>query len=220
MSIRVAIVEDDDSLRGSLAMLIGGAPGFDLIGSYSDAESAMDNIPKTNPHVVLMDIQLPKQSGIDCVRRIKPDLSSAQVIILSMYQDEERVFEALRAGAVGYLSKDTPPGEILESIEDAHRGGSPMSSGIARMVVAHFQSQAKVAPAAPPPPASRLSPREQEIVELMVKGYRYKEVADHFSCSIHTVREHLRRIYEKLHVTSSREAVVKYLQTERNSNRV
>jgi DNA-binding NarL/FixJ family response regulator len=219
MSIRVAIVEDNDSLRGSLAMLIGGSPGFDLIGSYSDAESAAENLPKTNPNVVLMDIQLPKQSGIECLRRIKPDLLKAQVIILSIYQDEERVFEALRAGAVGYLSKDTPPADILEAIQDAHCGGSPMSSGIARMVVAHFQSQAKAAPAGPPLPSPRLSPREEEIVELLVKGYRYKEVAEHFSCSIHTVREHLRRIYEKLHVTSSREAVVKYLRTERKENR-
>jgi DNA-binding NarL/FixJ family response regulator len=219
MSIRVAIVEDNDALRGSMAMLIGGSRGFELIGSYSDAESAMEGLPKNKPDVVLMDIQLPKQSGIECVRKIKPDLK-AQVIILSIYQDEERVFEALRAGAVGYLSKDTPPVEILEAIEDAHCGGSPMSSGIARMVVAHFQFQTKAAPANPPSPGPRLSPREEEIVELLVKGYRYKEVADHFTCSIHTVREHLRRIYEKLHVTSSREAVVKYLRTERKESRI
>jgi DNA-binding NarL/FixJ family response regulator len=218
MNIRVAIVEDDDRLRGSLAMLIGGAPDFELIGSYSDAESAQENLPKTNPNVVLMDIQLPKQSGIECVRQIKPLLPKAQVIILSIYQDEERVFDALRAGAVGYLSKDTPPAELLEAIQDAHRGGSPMSSGIARMVVAHFQSQSRAAPAQPPPPAMRLSPREQEIVELLVQGYRYKEVADHFSCSINTVREHLRRIYEKLHVTSAREAVVKYLRAGRKQS--
>jgi DNA-binding NarL/FixJ family response regulator len=220
MSIRVAIVEDNDPLRGSLAMLIGGSRGFELIGCYSDAESALESLPKSKPDVVLMDIQLPKKSGIECVRSIKPDLK-AQVIILSIYQDEERVFEALRAGAVGYLSKDTPPAEILEAIQDAHCGGSPMSSGIARMVVAHFQSRIKAAPAdAPvPTPAPRLSPREEEIVELLVKGYRYKEVADHFGCSIHTVREHLRRIYEKLHVTSSREAVVKYLRTERKESR-
>jgi DNA-binding NarL/FixJ family response regulator len=219
MSIRVAIVEDDDRLRGSLAMLIGGSPGFELIGSYSDAESALESLPKTNPNVVLMDIQLPKQSGIECMRQIKPLLLKAQVIILSIYQDEERVFDALRAGAVGYLSKDTPPAELLEAIRDAHRGGSPMSSGIARMVIVHFQSQRDAAPAQPPSPALRLSPREQEIVELLVKGYRYKEIADHFSCSINTVREHLRRIYEKLHVTSSREAVVKYLRAGWKENR-
>src|SRR5687767_6747288 len=133
MSIRVAVVEDNDSLRGSLAMLIGGSRGFELVGCYSDAESALENSPKSKPEVVLMGIQLPRQLGIESVRRIKSELPKAQVIILSIYEDEEGVFEALRAGAVGYLSKDTPPAEILEAIQDAHCGGSPMSTGIARM---------------------------------------------------------------------------------------
>ena len=213
MSIRVAIVEDSAGLRGSLAMLIGGTMGFELIGSYSDAESAIENLPQTNPSVILMDIQLPQKSGIDCIREIKPRLPNAQIIILSMHQDESRVFEALRAGAIGYLSKDTPPSVILEAIEDAHRGGSPMSSSIARMVVSHYQSPDRKSDSNQDlPEEPRLSPRETEIVELLVKGFRYKEVADHFSCSINTVREHLRRIYVKLHVSSSREAVVKYLR--------
>jgi DNA-binding NarL/FixJ family response regulator len=212
MTIRVAIVEDDDRLRGSLAMLVGGMPGFELVGSFSDAESAIDALPKISPDVVLMDVQLPKQSGIECVRQIKPALPRTQIIILTVYQDEECVFDALRAGAVGFLRKDTPPNEILEAIRDAHQGGSPMSSGIARMVVAHFQpSNQWKGRARATAPTVHLSPREEEIVQLLVKGYRYKEVADAFSCSIHTVREHLRRIYEKLQVTSSRDAVVKYL---------
>ena len=213
MAIRVALVEDDERVRGSLAMLVGGSPGFELIGSYSDAESALENLPKTAPNVVLMDVQLPKQSGIECVRMIKPRLPRTQIIILTVYQDEECVFDALRAGAVGFLRKDTPPAEILEAIRDAHQGGSPMSSGIARMVVAHFHPNDLKARSAPPPPV-HLSPREDEILQLLVKGYRYKEVADAFSCSINTVREHLRRIYEKLQVTSSREAVAKYLKGE------
>lgn len=211
MTIRVALVEDDPRVRGSLAMLVGGSHGFDLIGSYSDAESALENLPKTAPDVVLMDVQLPKLSGIECVRRLKPGLPRTQIIILTVYQDEECVFDALRAGAVGFLRKDTPPAEILEAIRDAHQGGSPMSSGIARMVVAHFHPHDLKARAESRPPV-HLSPREEEILQLLVKGYRYKEVAEAFSCSINTVREHLRRIYEKLHVTTSREAVAQYLQ--------
>ena len=196
-------------------MLIGGSAGFELIGSYSDAESAIESLPQTSPNVILMDIQLPQKSGIDCIRELKPKLADTQIIILSIHQDEERVFEALRAGAIGYLSKDTPPSVILEAIEDANRGGSPMSSGIARMVVCHYQSQPTATdPGQGSEKAPHLSPRETEIVELLVKGFRYKEVADHFSCSINTVREHLRRIYVKLHVSSSREAVVKFLQRQ------
>ncbi len=213
MAIQVAIVEDDERVRGSLAMLVGGTPGFELIGSYSDCESALEQLPKTRPDVVLMDVRLPKQTGIDCVRQLKPALARTQIIILTVYQDEECVFDALRAGAVGFLGKDTPPAEILDAIRDAHQGGSPMSSGIARMVVAHFHPQDLKPRIESSTPPVRLSPREQEILQLLVKGYRYKEVADTFSCSINTVREHLRRIYEKLQVTSSREAVVKYLQS-------
>jgi len=212
ISIRVALVEDDERVRGSLAMLVGGSPGFELAGSYADAESALENLPKTEPHVVLMDVQLPKQSGIECVRKLKPNLPKTQIIILTVYQDEECVFDALRAGAVGFLRKDTPPAEILEAIREAHQGGSPMSSGIARMVVAHFHPHDLRTQAQSLPAPVHLSPREEEILQLLVKGYRYKEVAESCSCSIHTVREHLRRIYEKLQVTSSREAVAHYLQ--------
>ncbi|MEW6305981.1 MAG: response regulator transcription factor [Verrucomicrobiota bacterium] len=211
MTIRVALVEDDDRVRGSLAMLVGGSPGFELTGSFADAESAINDLPKLQPHIVLMDVQLPKLSGIECVRKIKPQLPHTQIIILTVYQDEECVFDALRAGAVGFLRKDTPPAEILEAIREAHQGGSPMSSGIARMVVAHFHpKEVKHSDSLSSP--AHLSPREEEILQYLVKGYRYKEVADALSCSINTVREHVRRIYEKLHVTSSREAVVQYLQ--------
>jgi len=212
MTIRVAIVEDDERVRGSLAMLIGGTPGFELVGSYTDAETALTHLPNTEPNVVLMDVQLPVLSGIECVRRIKPKLPKTQIIILTVYQDEECVFDALRSGAVGFLRKDTPPAEILEAIRDAHQGGSPMSSGIARMVVAHFHTNDAKARSLPTSPV-HLSPREEEILQFLVKGYRYKEVAEGLSCSINTIREHLRRIYEKLHVTTSREAVVKYLQS-------
>lgn len=212
MAIRVAIVEDDERLRGSLALLVGGSTGLELIGSYADAESALEELPRKEPNVVLMDVNLPKQSGIECTRKLKVCLPQTQVIILTVYQDEERVFNALRAGAVGYLAKDTRRGEILEAIQEAHRGGSPMSSAIARMVVAHFHSEPRKASSGPSAQPVHLSPREDEILQLLVKGFRYKEIADACSCSINTVREHLRRIYEKLQVTTSREAVVKYLR--------
>jgi DNA-binding NarL/FixJ family response regulator len=212
MNIRVALVEDNERVRGSLAMLVGGTPGFELVGSFSDAESAIEHLPATQPDVVLMDVQLPKQSGIECVRKIKPQLPRTQIIILTVYQDEDCVFDALRSGAVGFLRKDTAPAEILEAIRDAHQGGSPMSSGIARLVVAHFHPNDMKGSAQSPPPLVHLSPREEEILQFLVKGYRYKEVADACSCSINTVREHLRRIYEKLQVTTSREAVAQYLQ--------
>jgi DNA-binding NarL/FixJ family response regulator len=216
MAIRVALVEDDERLRSGLAMLVGGAPGFELIGSYPDAETAMEHLPKIEPNVVLMDVNLPRKSGIDCTRHVKPRLPNTQIIMITVYQDEERVFDALRAGAVGYLSKDTAPIEILEAIRDAHRGGSPMSSGIARMVAAHFQPQNPKKQSQPAPGPVNLSPREIEVLDLLAKGYRYKEIAEAHSISIDAVRNHLRSVYEKLQVASSGEAVAKYLSVEKD----
>ena len=213
MKIRVAIVEDDRRVRECLTMLVGGSPGFELAGTFADAESACQDLPKIEPHVVLMDIQLPKQSGIECIQLLRPILPKTQFIVLTVYDDEARVFEALRVGAVGYLEKNTPPVEILDAIQDAHRGGSPMSSAIARRVVAHFQAGPRKAPSGPEPQSAHFSPREEEIIQLLLQGYRYKEVAERLSCSIHTVREHLRRVYEKLQVSTCRDALVKYLQS-------
>lgn len=211
--IRVAIVEDNKSLRGSLAVLIGGTAGLELVGSFADAESAIERLPASSPDIVLMDIQLPQLSGIECTRALIEKNPSIQIIILSIHQNEGRVFEALRAGAIGYLAKDSAPSFIIEAIEEAHRGGSPMSSGIARLVVSHYKNLREGAVAeSSQADEMNLSPRETEIVELLIKGYRYKDVANHFDCSFHTVREHLRRVYVKLHVTSSREAVVKYMR--------
>lgn len=206
-------MEDDERVRGGLGMLIGGSPGFELVGSFADAESARDSLSQIKPHVVLMDIHLPKQSGIEFTQMIKPELPHTQIIMLTVFDDDERVFEALRAGAEGYLIKNTPPIEILEAIQEVHRGGSPMSSAIARKVVAHFRANPQALRADSAACLPSLSPREDEIAQLLVKGYRYKEVADELSCSIHTVREHLRRICQKLHATSSRDAVAKYLQS-------
>ena len=172
-----------------------------------DGESALAQLPALRPDVVLMDIRLPGLSGIECVRRLKAVLPGVQIVMLTVFEDEERVFDALAAGATGYLVKRTPPAEILAAIAEVRRGGSPMSSAIARKVVQAFQHSRRSAPGG----ALELSPREQEILTLLARGLRYKEVADQLGIALDTVRSHIRRIYEKLHVTSRTEAVVKFL---------
>jgi DNA-binding NarL/FixJ family response regulator len=207
--IKVAIVEDDAGIRESLAILVRGAKGFSCIGTFSSGELALQELPKGWPDVVIMDINLPQMSGVDCVMKLKELKSDLHVLMFTVDDNQEQVFKSLQAGACGYLVKDTPPAEILDAITDISQGGAPMSSHIARKVVRFFQ---KTAPAARPAQAAHvegLSERENEILILLAKGYRYKEIADAFSCSVHTVRSHLRRIYEKLHVTSRTEAAMK-----------
>ena len=206
MSIRVAIVEDNEAIRESLALILDGAPGLRCCGAWATAEEALSKLPQLPADVVLMDINLPGQSGIECVRRLKGVLPKLQVIMLTIEGDSRKVFESLKAGASGYLIKNLPPAQILEAVEEVHRGGSPMSSQIARMLVQQFQQpgrgQAEVA---------RLTPREEEVLELAVKGYRSKEIADALSLSVQTVQTHFRNIYEKLQVRSRAEAVARYL---------
>lgn len=202
--ITVAIVEDDSTIRDSLAALVGGTPAFQCIRACGNAETAMARLPADQPDVVLMDIQLPGASGIDCTRRIKELSPRTQVIMLTVFDDDDCVFESLAVGASGYLLKRTPPAQILEAIADVHRGGSPMNSHIARKVVESMRRTTR------PSEATVLSPREEEILGLLAKGYRYKEIADQLAISIDTVRTHIRRIYEKLHVTSRIEAVMKH----------
>lgn len=204
MPIKVAIVEDDNGIRESLAVLINGSPGFRCISAFANAEGALVGLPQDWPDVALVDINLPRMSGIDLVsklRALRPDLL---VIMLTVYADNERIFKSLKAGASGYLLKQTPPVEILAAIAEVHRGGSPMSGAIARKMVQHFQQQ-------PQCDTTNLSEREIEILNLLVKGQQNKEIAGHLGLSIETIRTHLRRIYEKLHVTSRTEAVVKFL---------
>jgi DNA-binding NarL/FixJ family response regulator len=215
MPIRVAIVEDDDLVRESLAVLISGASGFECISTHRSGAEAVAGIPKEETDVVLMDINLPDFSGIECTRQLKAVCPRLQIVMLTVYEDDEQVFRALAAGASGYLIKRTSHVRILEAVEDVHRGGSPMSSYIARKVVQAFQQQyaepePSASPAAPES-ANRLSQREEEILGLLSKGYRYKEIAEALSLSVETVRTHLRRIYEKLQVRSRTEAVVKFL---------
>ena len=210
MSITVSIVEDDAGVRTTLAKLIDGSPGFRCLSQHPTAEHALQEIPRANPNVVLMDINLPGLSGVDCVRRLKPLLPQMQIIMLTVYQNTEHIFNALAAGASGYLLKQTPPDELLAAIRDVHDGGSPMSSHIARKIVQSFQR---------PAPAARehgtLSPREVEVLDLLAKGYLYKEIADKTALTYATVHTHIRHIYEKLHVRSRAQAVAKHLgQTE------
>ncbi|HZT22049.1 MAG TPA: response regulator transcription factor [Verrucomicrobiae bacterium] len=204
MKISVSIVEDNPQVRSTLARLIDGSPGFCCVSRHADAESALAEIPKIKPAVVLMDINLPGASGVECVRRLKPQLPQTQIIMLTVYQNTENIFNALAAGATGYLLKQTPPEELLEAIRDVHQGGSPMSSHIARKIVQSFQQPA-------PAEAQNLTPREAEILDLLAQGFLYKEIADKIQVSYATVHTHIRHIYEKLHVRSRTEAVAKHL---------
>lgn len=205
--IKVSIVEDDSRIRESLAVLIDGGENIRCISTHGTAEEAVVQIPIKKPDVVLMDINLPKISGIECVRKLKAVMPKLQILMLTMYEDDELVFQSLIAGASGYLVKRTSPAELLQAIEEVHSGASPMSGKIARTVVEYFQKLQSASPQ-----DENLSKREQEILDLLVKGYRYKEIADALSISFETVRSHLKNIYDKMHVHSRTEAVVKYLR--------
>jgi len=211
--IQVSIVEDDTRFRESLTIMINGSPEFRCLGAFPNAEVALKQIPQEWPDVVLMDINLPQMSGIECVAKLKALRSTLQFIMLTVYLDNDKIFQSLKAGASGYLLKQTPPAEIMAAVSDIHRGGSPMSNIIARRVVQFFQS-------APAPAASAvnemegLTKREYEILGLVAKGYQFKEIADQLGVSFTTVRAHVRNIYEKLHVRSRTEAVLKFLGKE------
>lgn len=207
MPITVSIVEDDRRVRESLAILINGAENVRCVSTHATAEEALTGIAAQQPDVVLMDINLPGMSGVECTRRLKGLMPRLQILMLTMYEDDEKVFQSLVAGASGYLVKRTSPAELLKAIEEVHSGASPMSGKIARTVVEYFQRLQSAAPE-----RQYLSKREEEILTLLAKGYRYKEIADALSISFETVRSHLKHIYEKLHVNSRTEAVVKYLR--------
>ncbi len=204
MLVKVAIVEDDAKVRESLSFLINGTSGFSCIGAYSNAEVAIKELPRNWPDVLLMDINLPKMSGIECTTKLKALQPGLQIIMLTSYDDNEWIFNSLKAGASGYLSKQSQPAELLEAIRDVRSGGSPMSSFIARKVVQYFQKPAQDG-------MENLTHREFEILDLLSKGYQHKEIADKLSISPGTTRNHLQNIYNKLHVRSRTEAVLKFL---------
>jgi DNA-binding NarL/FixJ family response regulator len=206
--IRVSVVEDDHVVREQLVHQLGQAPGISCVSSHYSAEAALEEIPHYKPDVVLMDINLPKMSGIDCVRRLKGEIPSTQFIMLTVYEDADVIFKSLLAGAVGYLLKGRTgsAAQVLEAVRDARRGGSPLNSLIARKIVQHFHYQ-PVHPGA----EQALSARQQEVLELLSKGLPYKEIADMLGVNIETVRKHCHNIYEKLQVNTRTEAVVKFL---------
>jgi DNA-binding NarL/FixJ family response regulator len=205
--ISVSIVDDETGLRESIATFINGSPGFRCVSAYASAEAALRSLPDDPPEVVLMDIHMAGMNGIECVQRLKALLPSLQILMLTVYEDTDQIFKALAAGASGYLLKRLTPAKLLEAIREVHAGGSPMSSSIARKVVASFQ---KAGPAADK--ETTLSPREQAVLDGLSKGMAYKQIADQMGISVTTIRTYLRRIYEKLHVQSRSEAVAKYLR--------
>jgi len=207
MQIKVAIVDDDEGIRTSLAALIRRAPTLRLAGDYGNAESALQEIPRRPPDVVLMDINLPGMNGVECVRQLKNSLPSVQVLMLTVYEDSDSLFKSLKAGASGYLLKRTASAKLIDAIRDVHTGGSPMTPQLARRVVQYFSK-----PSESESSVSNLTPGERDFLEQLAKGYAYKEIADRMNISIDTVRSYVRTVYEKLHVHSRTEAVVKYLR--------
>ena len=207
MQVKVAIVDDDEGIRTSLVTLIRRAAALRLTGDYADAETALREIPRNPPDVVLMDINLPGIKGPDCVRQLKAQLPTVQFLMLTVYEDSDSLFNSLKAGASGYLLKRTASARLLEAIRDVHAGGSPMTPQLARRVVQFFTRPAETAS-----PVASLTPGEKEFLDQLANGYAYKEIADRMKISIDTVRSYVRTVYEKLHVHSRTEAVVKYLR--------
>ena len=202
--IKVAIVEDQRQTRDGLAALIGGTLGYRTVGVWGSMEEALAKVEWDTPDVLLADIKLPGMSGIDGVKRLKARFPSMSILMLTVYADSDHVFEAICAGAGGYLLKDTPPTRLLEAIREARDGGAPMSADIARQVVTMFRSVVPVKAA-----DHGLSPRELQVLKLLAEGHSYKTAADALSLSVDTLRFHIRNVYEKLHVHSKSEAVLK-----------
>ena len=207
MPINVSIVEDSENVRTTLARILNRTEGFQCVSHYANAEAALEHLPKDKPDVVLMDINLPGINGVECVRRLKPLLPGMQVMMLTVYEDTENIFNALAAGATGYMLKRTPKAELLEAIREVRAGGSPMTTHIARKVVQSFQQAG-----ASTQPAENLSQREQEVLDLLSQGFLYKEIAEKLGISYETVHTYIRRIYEKLQVRTRTEAVAKFLR--------
>lgn len=196
--IKISIVEDLDEIREGMRFMVNQTPGFRCVSAYGNAEDALVKLPADAPDIVIMDINLPGSTGIECIRQLKARGHRMQFMIFSVYENSEQVFEALEAGASGYLLKNSPPDKIIASLHELHAGGSPMSLSIARKVVASFQK---------PAAHNELSTREMEVLTLLSKGFLYKEIAVKLSISPGTVSQHVHNIYEKLHVQNRTEAV-------------
>lgn len=205
MKTRVAIVEDNDALRRIMCGWIEQADDMIMVGSYENAERAISELPAQKTDVVLVDIDLPGADGIECVRQLKPKLPTTQFVMVTVYEDVQRIFKALEAGATGYLLKRATREQLFDAIADVRKGGSPMSAQIARKVVQSFQPAGKTED-------DSLTPREREILGFLAKGLLYKEIAKQFESSVYTVNTHVRRIYEKLHVHSRSQAIAKFMK--------
>ena len=207
MSLRVSIVDDDEPISRILTELIRESKPLEFVSAYNDSEVALRDLPADRPDVVLMDINMPVVDGIECVRRLKPVLPDTQFLIFTVYADADHIFSALSAGATGYLLKGTNRTQLLEAIRQIAEGGSPMSAGIARKVVQSF-ARTEVER----PDLQTLSPRERSVLDLLAKGFLYKEIADSLGLSVATVDTYVRRVYDKLHVNSRSQAIAKYLR--------
>lgn len=206
MPVTVSIVEDQAGTREGLSKLFSRAPGVTLLHAYASGEEAVAGIPAERPQVAVVDINLPGMSGIECVSRLKRSYPELKVLMLTTYEESDLIFNSLRAGANGYLLKNMPAEELVQAVQQVNAGGAPMSMQIARKVVAHFHQNPQ-----PSDELARLSARESEILRLLARGCLYKEIADELGISMSTVRTHIHSVYEKLHVQSRTEAVVKFL---------
>ena len=207
--LKVVVVEDNNSIREGLKILIDGTEGYSCVDSFADCETMLKKIVKLNPDVLLMDLGLPGMNGVEGIKRVKAFLPELTILVLTVYEENDLVFDALCAGASGYLVKKTPPSKLLEAIKEAYEGGSPMSSHIARKVIDFFQTKK---PVSPQKSIYTLTPREKEILTGLVEGHNFKFIADSLYISIETVRSHFRNIYKKLHVHSQSEAVAKAIR--------
>lgn len=207
--IRVIVVEDNDAIREGLKILIDGTEDYKCIAAFSNCEFMLKNLSKLNPDVLLMDIGLPGMNGIEGIKRAKAILDDLTILVLTVYEENDLVFDAICAGACGYLVKKTPPARLLEAIQEAYKGGAPMSSHIARKVIDFFQQKKQVDSKKP---QNLLTPREKEILNELVEGNSFKAIADSLYISVETVRFHFRNIYKKLHVHSQSEAVAKAIK--------
>jgi len=207
--IKVVVVEDKDPIREGLKILIDGTEGYSCINTFSDCETMLKNIVKLNPDVLLMDLGLPGMNGVEGIKKVKVLLPELTILVLTVYEENELVFDAICAGASGYLVKKTPPSKLLEAIKEAYEGGAPMTSHIARKVIDFFQ---KKKTASSQKSIYVLTPREKEILSGLVEGHNFKSIADSLFISVDTVRFHFRNIYKKLHVHSQSEAVAKAIK--------
>ena len=202
---RIAIVEDEGGIRRMLHDLFTGEDGVDVVAALGSVEEALDRLPGLRPEVVIMDINLPGASGIEGVAGLREQLPGTQFLMYTMHDDDHRVFEALRAGANGYLLKSAGPDEVVQAVHEVLRGGAPMSAHVARRVVTHFQERSR-----PGNALQELSIRENEVLGLLAQGLLYKEIGDRLGIAVGTVKQHIHRIYEKLHVQNRTEAVNRY----------